>query len=129
MFRNLVAIASGGLAAVSLIVAAPVAAHHSYSAFDRSKTITLQGTIAEMEWTNPHTYVVLLVKAKGGAQARWTIEGNPPAGMARDGWKKSGAKVGDVITIVINPLRVGGNGGHYVSAILPGNVKVGPPAG
>lgn len=107
--------------------ATPVRAHHSYSAFDRDKTITLKGTIADVEWANPHIYIIVVAPGpQGGDPIRWTIEGNPPAGMERDGWKKDSAKAGDTITMVINPLRTGQvGGGHYVSAELPGGVKAG----
>jgi len=115
-------------AALCLTVSAPASAHHSYAAFDRTKTITLKGAIESIEWTNPHIYIVLVARpAQGGAPARWTIEGNPPAAMERQGWKKGAAKPGDVITLVINPLRNGQVGGHYVSALLPGGLKAMQP--
>jgi hypothetical protein len=34
-------------------------AHHTYAMFDRSKTQTLRGTVAKLEWTNPHVFVWL----------------------------------------------------------------------
>jgi len=113
--------------AVLIALAAPAGAHHSYAAFDRNITITLNGTLADVEWANPHTYFFIVAPGpQGGAPIRWTIEGNPPAGMERDGWKKGAAKPGDPIVMVINPLRSGQvGGGHYVSAELPGGTKVG----
>jgi hypothetical protein len=116
------------LLAMGMASAMPAVAHHSYAAFDRNIAITLKGTVADVEWTNPHTYFIVVAPGpNGGEPIRWTIEGNPPAGMERDGWKKGAAKSGDNIVMVINPLRSGQvGGGHYVSAELPGGVKAGP---
>ena len=60
-------------------------AHHSYAAFDRTKTVTITGTVAEVEWTNPHTWVFLMVTGADGKSERWAVEGDPPGGMARAG--------------------------------------------
>jgi hypothetical protein len=62
-------------AAVTLIaVAAPLVAHHSFEAeFDRTKTVTLTGTVTKVEWMNPHTYFYIDVKdTKTGKVQNWT---------------------------------------------------------
>jgi len=60
-----------------------------------------------------------------GTPTRWAIEGDPPGGMVRAGWTRSAAKVGDKITVTLNPMITGQLGGHYVSAVLPGNKMIG----
>ena len=36
-------------------IAAPAFAHHSFAMFDSDKTVTVKGTVKELEWTNPHS--------------------------------------------------------------------------
>ena len=46
---------------VALLVAlvpGRLAAHHAFAAeFDANKKVTLKGTIAKMEWVNPHAWL------------------------------------------------------------------------
>ena len=120
IFRTL-----GAAAIVSLCTAGAAAAHHSYAAFDRGKTVTVTGVVEELEWTNPHMWIFLQAPGPGGKMERWAIEANNLGAMVRAGWKAGAVKAGDKITMTINPMKDGRAGGHYVSAILPGNVTVG----
>jgi hypothetical protein len=91
---------------VSLMVAAPLVAHHSAAAeYDLSKTVTLQGTITKVEWTNPHIYFYVDVKDANGEVINWAIAGASPIGLYRDGFKKDSLKVGDSVTVVGFPAR------------------------
>jgi hypothetical protein len=116
---------ASAVALVAASTATGALAHHSYAAFDRTKTVTVTGTVSEVEWTNPHTWFFVKAPGADGKVTDWAIEGDPPGGMTRAGWKKDAAKPGDKITIVINPMVTGQVGGHFVSAILPGNINVG----
>ena len=55
-------------------LALPAAAHHSFSMFDAEKTITLTGTVKELEWTNPHSWVHLMVQDASGKQVEYPLE-------------------------------------------------------
>lgn len=118
-----------GVASAVVIVAASMAtgalAHHSYAAFDRTRTVTVTGTVSEVEWTNPHTWFFIKAPGADGKVTDWAVEGDPPGGMTRAGWKKDSAKPGDKITIVINPMVTGQVGGHFVSATFANGVEVG----
>ena len=48
-----------GLAVAALVLApaAPALAHHSFAMFDQSKIVTLEGTVHEFQWTNPHAWI------------------------------------------------------------------------
>ena len=48
-------------AALACAVTMPVVAHHSPAAFDRTKRVTLVGTVKEFSWQNPHTWIEVLV--------------------------------------------------------------------
>jgi Family of unknown function (DUF6152) len=91
-------------------VAANLFAHHSQSQFDVTKTITLEGTLTAVSWSNPHSFFFLSGKPiddKDAAVQRWAIEGPSPLGMERYGWTKETAKPGTKIIMSGNPRRDG----------------------
>jgi hypothetical protein len=96
--RANVAVLLAGL--VIVIVAMPVRAHHAFSAeFDAKRPLKLQGTIAKMEWINPHTWIHLDVKRPNGKVERWMIEGGPPNALYRRGFTKNSLPVGSEIIV------------------------------
>ena len=78
------ALAVAGIAALA-VYAIPAAAHHSFAMFDASKTVTLEGSVKEFQWTNPHAWIMLNVANQQGQAEQWAIELNGPSGLARDG--------------------------------------------
>jgi hypothetical protein len=99
-------------------VAAPALAHHSFAMFDQRKIMTLEGTVTEFQWTNPHAFVEMDVTA-GGATTHWSIELNSPNNLKRQGWTRSALKRGDRISLRMNPLRDGNHGGLFLDVRLP----------
>jgi len=81
-----------------LIVAltAPILAHHSVSAeFDSTKPVTLTGTVTNVDWMNPHTYVFVDVSDASAGKARtWACELTSPNELARRGFTRGSIKVG-----------------------------------
>jgi hypothetical protein len=110
--------ALAGLLLMALGNAGVAEAHHSYAMFDRSKTITLDGTVKDFQWTNPHAWIEVVVATSDGPK-QYSVEGNNPRVLSRAGWKFNTLKPGDKVTIVMNPLRDGALGGSMVSATLP----------
>jgi hypothetical protein len=106
------------LAALLGAVSAPILAHHSFSMFDRTRTVTLRGTVRQLQWTNPHCFLQVLVEDPSGPQ-EWSIEMNSPLGMYRVGWRPRTFQSGDKVTVTFNPMKDGGLGGALVSAISP----------
>ena len=107
-------------AALSLYLAAPVAAHHSMAGFDRNNTVTLTGTVKTFSWQNPHCYIEVEVPGKDGAVKTWNVEMTAPGYLVRaGGWTKTSMKPGDKVTVVANPLLSGEPGGLFVSVTLP----------
>ena len=83
-----------------VLLAMPLGAHHSISAeFDTAKTFTVKGTLTELEWVNPHTYVYLDSNDDKGAVVAYSIEAGPPGNLRRAGILKTMFTVGDVVTI------------------------------
>ena len=102
-----------GLAVLAL--AGPCRAHHSFAMFDQSRTVTLEGTVKQFQWTNPHCFIQLLVPSPSGP-VEWSLEMNSPGASMREGWKPGTLKAGDQVSVVINPVRDGTHGGRVVLA-------------
>ncbi|MDR2215416.1 MAG: hypothetical protein LBE59_06210 [Nevskiaceae bacterium] len=106
-----------GIAAGLLLAALPVAAHHSTAMFDFTKTVTLEGTIKDFQWTNPHTWTTVTVAGKEAGE--YGLEGMSPNYLAREGWSKRTLKPGDKVKLDVYPLKDGRKGGFMLSVTLP----------
>ena len=82
-----------------LLISSQTFAHHSGSAFDLEHPVTLKGTVANFEWSNPHVFIALDVKDDKGNVEQWRIEGNSPNMLTRVGWKKEMIKEGDQLSV------------------------------
>ena len=93
-----------------------VQAHHSASQFDPASPITIQGTVARVDWANPHVYIYVETKDANGASERWMIETDPTPILVRSGWSRDSVKVGATVTVRASPDRNRGrNHAHLVS--------------
>jgi hypothetical protein len=105
------------LLTVSLSAAAlaGVSAHHSIQAqFDINKTFSISGTVAKVEWINPHSYLTLNVKDADGKVQKWAFEMAAAAQLRRNGMSRAdrgGLKPGDEVTITALAARDGSNSG------------------
>jgi Family of unknown function (DUF6152) len=115
-----------GLGLVALAAfAVPASAHHSFAMFDSDKTITMTGVVKELEWSNPHVWLRLMVDDQAGPARQWALEMGAPAQQSRIGWKPDSVKPGDKITVTMHPLKDGARGGQFVSAVLPNGQTLG----
>ena len=114
------------LAAASgvLLFGAALSAHHSPVMFDMAKTQTLEGSVVEFAWTNPHSSIQLDVQTPGGVE-RWGVEMGSPNSMVKAGWKSNIIKAGDKVTVAVHPLKSGEPGGIFMSITLPDGRKLG----
>jgi hypothetical protein len=114
-----------GLAAAAVAMyAIPAFAHHSFAMFDADKKITLEGTVKEFQWTNPHSWILMTVGAD-----QWAIEMGAPGGLARQGWVPKTLTPGMKITAIIHPLKDGTHGGQFMAVTLPDGTLKGNPNG
>ena len=104
--------------AVACVLTMPVVAHHSPAAFDRTKQVTLVGTVKEFRWQNPHSWIELLVPNDKGEDVLWGVELTSPTYLVRSGWKSNTVKPGDKVTVVGNPVRSGEPAAIFVSLTL-----------
>lgn len=98
MRTKLVGMAAG--AGLSLAVAAPVFAHHSFAAeFDSTKPVTLIGTVKEFRWVNPHSWLHINVAQPDGTTIEWAVEGGAPSALLRRGWDRNTLPPGTKVTV------------------------------
>ncbi len=103
---------------LALAVAAPASAHHSAAMFERTKEVKFEATVKELQWTNPHAWLEVMVPDASGKQVQWSFEMGVPNSMARRGWSPRIVKPGDKVTVVGHPLKDGRTGGSLVSLTL-----------
>jgi hypothetical protein len=100
-------------------------AHHSFAMFDAEKTVTLQGTVKEFEWTNPHAWLrVIANDEKTGKPVVWALELSSPARLITMGMHADSVKPGDAVSVTFHPVKDGARGGQFVQAVLPGGKQV-----
>jgi hypothetical protein len=106
------------LAGWFLATAQTVHAHHSFAMFDLGEKVELNGVVKEFQWTNPHTWIQLIVTNEDGSETEWSLEGAPVNMLARRGWKSTSLEPGDVVTVIGNPLVDGRPGATYISIVF-----------
>lgn len=84
------------LAAILALSTVPALAHHGWSWTEDAFT-TLEGTVAAVDFGNPHDMLDLAVEG-----AVWRVELAPPAATARAGFTEDSVKIGDAVTAVGN---------------------------
>jgi hypothetical protein len=107
-------------AAVGLLVTSiPLSGHHATAVFDTGKKITLTGSVVEWFWANPHCLLRFDVKDAAGQVANWVGETQAPPGIILGGWTRQSFKVGDEITITLEPAKSGRTVGRILTVLLP----------
>jgi hypothetical protein len=101
----------GFILAAAVIAAAPVAAHHGAGVFEPEKKVTVEGTVTDFQFVNPHVLVYINVRGADGKEVQWGGELTSPNRLARDQravkWHKEILKPGDRITMTGHPARNG----------------------
>ena len=81
-------------------------AHHAASAtYVHGKSVTIEGTLKEFAWRNPHSFMKVEVKDDKGETVLWLIEGAAPNVLAEGGMSSNSLRPGDHV-IVEGQLRV-----------------------
>jgi hypothetical protein len=93
-------LAAGIVGAGLWLAVVPAHAHHAFSAeFDANTPIKLEGTVAKMEWVNPHAWIYVDIKKADGTTEQWKIEGGTPNALFRRGFTKDSLKTGTAIVV------------------------------
>ena len=94
----------------ALSLALPSTAHHSHGNYDVTKWIPVEGTVKQVHWMNPHSWIYMEVKNETGKPAQWSLEAADPTALQRQGIKREDVKPGDFIKVRCHLLRDGSNG-------------------
>jgi hypothetical protein len=113
-----------GLGAL-LLWAGAVFAHHSDAMFERGRTLELTGTVKEFQFTNPHTWLQVLVEDENGKEVEWSLEWGSPNQLGRQGIRPSTFTAGAKITVRTNPMIDGSPAGAFVGAKFDDGKTVG----
>jgi Family of unknown function (DUF6152) len=94
-------------------------AHHSFAVFDSARSLSVKGTVKEVQWTNPHVWVQVVVVDGAGVSREYAFEGGAIAVLKRMGWTRDTLKAGDIVSISGHPFRNEKLGGSLDQVTLP----------
>jgi hypothetical protein len=94
-------------------------AHHSIVEFDYTVAYAVTGRVKELQWTNPHSWVQVLVPDANGDNIEFGFELGAPVFNIRLGWRKDSIVPGDEVTVIFCPSRNGSPRGTLMYVHLP----------
>jgi uncharacterized protein DUF6152 len=107
-------------AALSLLAnSLPLFAHHGASEYDMTKVLSLNATVLDFQFINPHSLVSFSVKESDGKVEQWQGELPSPNLLMRRGWNRNTLKPGDQVTIIGNPTKNGEKGMQVKKLVFP----------
>ena len=121
-YRNTIrSIARWGMAPALALVAlgaGPAMAHHSFRAYDMTKSVTISATIKEFRWGAPHSSMVVIYRDANGRDAPMSIVSGSPLSFSKQGFSPRDFKRGDKIKVSYHPNTNGSPGGALAGLTL-----------
>ena len=119
------------LLAGSLLLCAPVLAHHSFTAtYDENTTIKIEGELVQFMFRNPHAFVAVMAPDENGQMQRWGVEWGGAGSLAGQGVTRDTLKAGDRVIITGNPGRNAEDHRVRIAATAAvGRLRLGPERG
>lgn len=111
--------------ALAPLAAGPADAHHSFGMFDMTKEVRITGKVRKFQWTNPHSYIQLVVTDASGKEVEYSLEMGAPMYLYARGWRPSTLKPGMTVTVILSPLRNGDPGGVVRDVETPDGKPIG----
>ena len=107
------------------LVAGPLFAHHGRgTTYDVTQQVTLEGTITEVSWRNPHIAIFMDVRDGNGDVVEWIIEHSNITTLVRQGYGRATLTVGEEVTAIVNPGTGGATVGLCNKIILPDGTEI-----
>lgn len=122
-------------AALSALCAGTASAHHSFAMFDRAKRITIEGTVKEFQWSNPHSWLeVVGADVQTKETKDWSFEIGSTNQLLNRGWVRASMKPGDKVTVLAYPRKDGTAQGGLITVTVNGvsldkTPRTAPPRG
>jgi Family of unknown function (DUF6152) len=108
-----------GVAVGFLIVSVPLLAHHGAAQFDVGKKVIVKGTVTEWFWSNPHCFLRFDAAGADGQVVHWAVETQSGPNILPQGFSKQTFKVGDEVTVTLEPVKNGRPMGRLLQVLLP----------
>ena len=102
-----------------LIVSVPLLAHHGAAQFDVGKKVTVKGTVVEWFWANPHCFLRFDEAGTEGQVVHWAVETQSGPNILPQGFSRQSFKVGDAVTVTLEPVKNGRPMGRLLQVMLP----------
>jgi hypothetical protein len=108
------------------LAAIPLFAHHGgTSLYDISKQITVNATVTNFVWTNPHVEIEMDAKDDSGKATHWILEASSPPVLVSHGWSRKSLETGDVIKVTFYPAKSGAKVGRLLTLIKADGEELG----
>lgn len=104
-------------AATATLCCAVASAHHSVASFDRANPEAVTGIVKDFKWTNPHSWITLMVPDGKGGQEEWDLEGGSVNMLARSGWTTKTLLPGMKVKLMVAPRKDGKIGGEWLRVL------------
>lgn len=108
-----------GVALGLVILSTSLLAHHGAAQFDVGKTITAKGAVTEWFWANPHCFLRFDATGEDGQVVHWVVETQSGPNIGPLGFSKQTFKVGDEVTVTLEPVKNGRPLGRLLKVVLP----------
>ena len=93
--------------AAALVLTSAALGHHSDAGLDMNSVVTLEGTVTEFSWRNPHVYFSVETTDERGQQTEWALQMGSTITVARMGWTRESLSVGERVTVQAHPSHDG----------------------
>ena len=108
-----------GVAVGLVLVSVPLLAHHGAAQFDVGKKVTVKGAVTEWFWSNPHCFLRFDAAGADGQVVHWAVETQSGPNILPQGFSKQTFKVGDEVTVTLEPVKNGRPMGRLLRVVLP----------
>jgi hypothetical protein len=115
-----------GIALGVVLLTSPLFAHHGgTSLYDTSKELTVEATVSEFQWTNPHVQIGLDAKDNKGKAKHWILEASSPPVLVNRGWNRKSLQPGDIVKVTFNPSKTSESVGRLLKLTKADGTQLG----
>jgi hypothetical protein len=105
-YGRLILISLNTVTALTLGVDLALAHHSATATYIVGKSVRIEGTLKELIWRNPHSYIKVEAPDDKGEMQIWVIEGAAPGQLAEQGLTSNRLRPGDRVIVTGIPGRI-----------------------